>query len=129
MSVLKKVYDATSAADARQLRGLLESEGIPAVVRGAGLLSFLPSGLLPNGRRPSVWVLEGSRFARALQIAHDYRTRPDEAAAGAVPPAGTAPTAILTCPACGESMEQQSGDCGNCGGQPPPRAAASAPPN
>ena len=62
MSVLKKVYEARNAADARLLRGLLESEGIPAVVRGAGLLSSIEIGRFRIGNPPSVWVLETRVF-------------------------------------------------------------------
>ncbi len=83
MSVLKKVYDAKNVADARLLRGLLEAEGIPAVVRGAGLLSSIEIGRFRIGSPPSVWVLEDTRISLALRIVHDYRTNPERASADA----------------------------------------------
>ena len=118
MSVLKKVYDAENRAEARLLRGLLESDGIPAVVRGAGPLSFLQVGPFRIASRPSVWVLEDDRLSRVLRIAHDYRTNPDRAAsAGAAPQAKegrAAPAEAWICPSCGERLDQFS-DCWNCG--------------
>lgn len=116
MSVLKKVYEAKNAADAHLLRGLLESEGIPAIVRGVGIAPFMEVGLFRIGSRPTVWVLEDARFSRALEVVHGYRTDPDQAAAAAD---GAAPAAAWICPSCGESMEQQFSDCWSCGNPRP----------
>ena len=112
MSVLKKVYEAKNAADAHLLRGLLESEGIPAIVRGVGIVPFIEVGLFRMGNRPTVWVLDDARFPRALEVAHGYRTDPERAAAAAN---GAPPVAAWICPSCGESMEQQFSDCWSCG--------------
>ena len=112
MSALKKVYEAKNAADAQLLRGLLESEGIPAIVRGVGMVPFIEVGLFRMGSRPTVWVLEDARLPRALEVVHGYRTDPEQAAAATD---GAAPAAAWICPSCGESMEQQFSDCWNCG--------------
>lgn len=114
MSVLKKVYEAQNGPDAHLLRGLLESEGIPAVVRGVGILPFIESGLFRMGNRPTVWVLDDARFPRALEIVHGFRLNP-ERAASAAGAAGAASDAVWTCPGCGERMERQFSDCWNCG--------------
>ena len=113
MSALKKVYEAKNAADAHLLRGLLESEGIPAIVRGVGIVPFIEVGLFRMGSRPTVWVLDDARVSRALEVVHGYRTDPEQAAAAAAD--GTAPAAVWMCPSCGERMEQQFSDCWSCG--------------
>lgn len=117
MSALKKVYEAKNAADAHLLRGLLESEGIPAIVRGVGIVPFIEVGLFRMGSRPTVWVLDDARVSRALEVVHGYRTDPEQAAAAAAD--GTAPAAAWMCPSCGERMEQQFSDCWSCGAPRP----------
>lgn len=118
MSALKKVYDAKNAADAQVLRSVLEAESIPAVVRGVGSVPFIESGLFRIGSRPSVWVLDDGRLARALEIVHGYRTDPEHAASAAA--GHQAPAAAWTCPSCGERLEQQFSDCWSCGAPRPP---------
>ena len=54
MSELKKLYVAVGPGDAHVLRGLLETEGIPAVVRGDGIVPFQGGNLFEIEIHPSV---------------------------------------------------------------------------
>ena len=74
MSELKKIYVAVGPGDAYVLRGLLEAEGISAIVRGDDMVPFQGGSLFEIETRPSVWVLGNDRelYARALTIAADY---------------------------------------------------------
>ena len=107
-AVVKKIYTAHDVFDAHVLRGVLEAEGIDAVVRGGPKSPV--SGLYVR-EWPTVWVREDDRFQRAQEIAADYsqpRAKPDAEA-----------TSTWQCPGCGERLEQQFTECWNCGGTRP----------
>jgi hypothetical protein len=55
---MRKVYIAAHPAEAHMVRGLLETEGIEAIVRGEAL--FSSRGLTPvtHDTLPSVWVVD-----------------------------------------------------------------------
>ena len=108
MSELKKLYVAVGPGDAHVLRGLLENEGIPAIVRGDDIVPFQGGNLFEIETRPSVWVLSNDReqYARALAITEDYTaSKATDATADAPWP----------CQSCGESVEAQFTLCWNCG--------------
>lgn len=115
MSDLKKVYVARGPGDAYVLRGLLESEGIDAVIRGDDFVPLQGGGLFHVETRPSVWVLDDHRIARVREIVAAYAngSGPAEASTGESAP-GT-----WICPSCTERVERQFTACWNCGGDRP----------
>ena len=79
MANLKKLYTAQGIGDAHVMRGLLESAGINAVIRGDGVVPLQGGNLMLNIEvRPSVWVLEDDKYSQARDIVADYVTRRDE---------------------------------------------------
>jgi len=105
MSSLKKVYVAASAFDAHMLTGLLEQEGIQAVVRGDDVFPLQGGNLFKMETRPSVWVFDDERLPRAYELSNDFGRRP-------VPLDG--PPVLWICQ-CGETTEEQFTQCWNCG--------------
>ena len=72
MSDLTKLYVAANAADAHILRGLLEQEGIQAIVRGDDIVPLQGGNLFKMETRPSVWVFDDEHVARARELADDF---------------------------------------------------------
>ncbi len=108
MSELKRIYTADGPGDAHVLRGLLEVEGIQAVVRGDGMVPLQSGSPFTIETRPSVWVLADAseRYARAVAIAEEYAAKKR---------ADTAAGELWRCPSCGETVEAQFAACWNCG--------------
>jgi len=102
---MRKVYVAAHPADAHIVRGLLESEGIAAVVRGEAL--FGVRGLTPvtADTLPSVWVLNPDDAERAAALI-------------AAPPVGARSPARHTrawrCPSCNEFIAPEFDACWRC---------------
>ncbi len=105
MSSLKKVYVAANAVDAHMLEGLLEQEGIRAVVRGDDFVPLQGGGLFSMEIRPSVWVFNDEHLPRAYELVDDFSRRPVLS--------DRAPT-TWTC-GCGERIEEQFTECWSCG--------------
>ena len=93
------------------LKGLLDQEGIQAVVRGDGFVPFQGGTLFKMEIRPSVWVLDDDRLARARELADGFRRRPTPS---------DRPSSTWTC-RCGETIEAQFTECWSCG-RPKPGA-------
>ena len=104
MSDLTKLYVAANAADAHILRGLLEQEGIQAIVRGDDIVPLQGGNLFKMETRPSVWVFDDEHVARARELADDFGR----------PAASDRPPATWTC-RCGKAVEDQFSDCWSCG--------------
>jgi hypothetical protein len=88
------------------IRGVLESEGIDAVVRGEAL--FAVRGLTPvtPDTLPSVWVMNTADADRALALIHDpKRVRIAEAGRDRA----------WRCPACNEFVGPELAVCWKCG--------------
>ena len=111
MSTLKKVYVAANAVDAHMLEGLLEQEGIQAVVRGDDFVPLQGGTLFKMEIRPSVWVFADEHLPRARELADDFgrRSTPSDR-----------PLATWIC-RCGETIEEQFTECWSCG-RPKPEA-------
>ena len=103
MSNIKKVYVAKGPGDAHLVRGLLESAGIQAVVRGDDFVPLQGGSLLHMEIRSSVWVLDDDEYPRALQIVEEYVQTPS-------PDAESGETG-WRCPSCGETVEEQFTAC------------------
>ena len=87
-----------SAADT-DLMGAIE-----AVVRGDDFVPLQGGGLFRMETRPSVWVLDDDRLARARELAAEF---------GSGPAAGGEPE-TWRC-RCGETVEAQFSECWSCG--------------
>jgi hypothetical protein len=99
---MKRVYTAKHPTEAHLIRGMLEAEGIQALVKGDQLYGAY--GELPI--LPTVWILDDALAAQAARIAMEYLQ-------------GTAARRHghdrWTCPKCGETLEGQFTDCWSCG--------------
>ena len=115
MSSLTKLYLAANAVDGHMLKGLLEQEGIQAVVRGDDFVPLQGGTLFKMETRPSVWVLDDEHLPRARALAADFgrRSTPSEG-----------PPATWIC-RCGETSEEQFTECWNCGRPKPKSVKAS----
>lgn len=100
--MLKRAYIAADPVDAHMVRGMLEAQGIAAVVKGD--IAWSARGETPpmDDTAPQVWVDEAD-LAEARE-AIDRRERGD---VGRGRPWG--------CPSCGERIEAQFDQCWNCG--------------
>lgn len=122
---MRHLYTARDAMDATFLRGLLEQEGIRAVVQGEALQETWGNLNLTQESLPSVWV-DDADAERATPIVDEYRRRdaanadepgtdPDEPAAAVRP--------TWACPNCGRPNEVQFTACWHCGHAQPDRPA------
>jgi hypothetical protein len=113
---MQQVYTARDSMDANFLRGLLEQEGIKAVVQGEALEETWGDLNLSQKALPSVWV-DDADLGRAAPIVEEYRQRdaadaniPDEAREAA---AAARPKWV--CHNCGKLSEEQFTACWHCG--------------
>jgi hypothetical protein len=98
---MRKAFTAQHPTEAYFLKGLLESEGIAAEVRGEALFGARGEAPVTADTLPSIWVLDDSQFERALEI---LRNRQEGA-----------PREVWECPNCGELLEPQFSTCWKCG--------------
>jgi hypothetical protein len=114
---MQHVYTARDEMDASFVRGLLQQEGIEAVVQGQALGEIWGNLPLSAESSPTVWVPEAD-VERARPVIDEYR-RTDEA--NAVDDAER-PRATWVCPNCGERVEEQFTQCWKCGHNRPEQA-------
>lgn len=103
---MRKVYSAAHPAEAHIVRGLLESRGIPSVVKGDVLFAVRGEIPLTEETAPSVWIEEEARYPEARRVIDDYER------ANRSGPRGEG----WKCPGCGEILEEQFTHCWSCGG-------------
>ena len=102
---MTRVYVAKHPTDAHLFKGILEQEGIEAIVRGEALFGARGEAPLTFDTLPSVWVLDPEDAERAGCLALEYGR-------GAAP---AGPRDTWRCGGCGEIVEEQFGECWNCG--------------
>ena len=101
---MKQVYVAREPARAHFLKGLLEAEGIPALVQGEDLFP-LRFRVPMFHAYPSVWVVRDSDYERARQCVREFdRGEPPKTQEGGA----------WRCPGCGEALEPQFTECWKC---------------
>ena len=105
---MKQVLDAQHHAEAHFVKGLLESHGIAAEVRGESLFTTVEAASAIPGMRPSVWIQEEAQLEAAKQVVAAYQSSEGQTAAEA-----------WVCPACGERHEGQFNSCWKCGASAP----------
>lgn len=113
---MQHVYAARDAMDAHFVKGLLEQEGIEAIVQGEALQQAWSNLPLSADSLPSVFVVNDADLARAAPIIEEYRRR-DQADARP----GIDATEVASdhprwkCAHCGELVEEQFTHCWHCG--------------
>ena len=107
---MKHVYTGRDEMDAHFVRGLLEQQGIQAVVQGEALGTAMSGLPLSNESTPSVWVEEVDA-QRAAAIVEEYTSRDK---ANANPESGDERRSLWICPNCGEKVEDQFTQCWKC---------------
>lgn len=117
---MQHVYTGRDEMDAHFVRGLLEQEGIEALVQGEALQEAWGGLPLSAENLPSVWVVRDEDVPKAAPIIEDYRRRDRADAALEVgnrlnerDPIPARPT--WKCPNCGEAVEEQFTACWHCG--------------
>jgi hypothetical protein len=103
---LKKVFVAQHPTEAYLVQGLLEANGIAAVVRGETLFGARGEAPVTPDTLPSVWVSDDSQASAAGVVLAEFGSPggPDSTHGDA-----------WVCPACGERIEFQFTKCWNCG--------------
>ena len=104
--IVKQVFIARHPAEGHFVKGLLESEGIQAIVRGEELSGVRGGVPVTLDTSPSVWVFEDSQIEGATVIIKRYDS-------GTTVGGGTA--LAWRCPQCGEHVEGQFTACWKCG--------------
>ncbi|MBI2360912.1 MAG: DUF2007 domain-containing protein [Deltaproteobacteria bacterium] len=102
---MKLVYIARNPTEAHLVKGLLEAEEIPAMVRGEHLFGTRGETPLTGETCPSVWILDDSQFEKARSLATAYARGEGKGIRGAV----------WRCRRCGEAIEPQFTQCWQCG--------------
>ena len=108
---MRHVYTGRDEMDAHFVKGLLEQEGIEAVVQGENLINAVGTLPLSDKSLPSVWVADANE-ERAALIVKDYE-QVDRVNAEATVEDTPRPT--WKCANCGEAVEEQFTECWNCG--------------
>ncbi|HET6249721.1 MAG TPA: DUF2007 domain-containing protein [Tepidisphaeraceae bacterium] len=118
---MKQLFTGRNDMEAHFVKGLLEQEGITAILQGEALEGAWADLPLSDRALPSIWVDEAD-LERAQPIIDDYRQRemktanqPDDA------DESTGPT--WKCPKCGEEVDEQFDVCWNCETEKPGLAA------
>ena len=105
---MKLVHTAKHPTEAHLIKGMLEAEGVRAVVKGDQLYGAY--GELPV--LPTVWILDDTLAAHAGQVVTDFLHGAAARKYG---------HQRWTCAQCGEALEGQFTECWKCGaGRPQP---------
>src|SRR5665213_831482 len=119
---MQQIYSARDDMDANFLKGLLEQEGITAIIQGERLEGAWGTMPVTSNSLPGVWVDEAD-LARAELIVAEYRQHEHQHAVGGETP----PQETWKCPKCGEEVEEQFDQCWNCGTEKPETPSAQSP--
>ena len=103
---MKRIHTAHDPTEAHLVKGLLEADGIEAIVQGEHLFPLRGSLPVTADTNPSVWVVNDMDFDQGRTIAQAY----DRGAR-----ASQTPAPHWHCPQCGEELEGQFTACWKCG--------------
>lgn len=103
---MRQVYSAEHPTEAHIVKGILESAGIEAVVKGDILFSARGEIPITPETAPSVWILEESRYNDARRLVRRY----EQANSGNLSSGD-----MWTCMSCAEKLEGQFTHCWKCG--------------
>ena len=107
---MRKVHIAQHPPEAHFVKGLLEAQGIAALVRGEALFGVRGEAPLTPETCPSVWVVEDTQFNEARELVLAY-TRGEDLSLPR--------TSSWQCPRCREHLEPQFTECWQCGASRP----------
>ena len=107
---MKQVFVARTPTEAHLVKGVLETRGIRAEVRGETLWGTLGEIPLTPDTLPTVWVLHDRQAPEAVRIVEEYSS---SASASGREAQG------WRCSACGEQVEPQFSECWKCGASRP----------
>ena len=110
---MKQIFTARNEMEAHFVQGLLEEEGINSVIQGEALEGIWANVPISEKAMPGIWIDE-AEAARAEPIIEEYRKREVKHAHESQAEAD-APRPTWKCPKCGEEVEEQFGECWNCG--------------
>lgn len=113
---MRQVYEAFTPMEAHFLRGLLESHGVEAEVRGEALYSIRGGVPAATETLPTLWILNDEDFEKAREVVDGYERRDERPSSSGFP---------WTCRNCGERVEGQFTSCWNCGTERSPTGGAS----
>ncbi len=100
---MRKVFEYPTFLEVGHLASLLESHGIPSVVKNQDVSSLM--GEVPFlSAFPELWVVDEGDYDRAVALVQEYRSELSD---------DSNPEDWL-CPACGESVPGSFGSCWNC---------------
>ncbi len=101
-----KLYSGAHALETHHVRNLLEQAGIRAVVMGDALA--ITRGETPWGPEtlPAIWIEEADA-EEALRIVRQHED-------SGLRRIDVAPLPDWACPACGETVDGEFGECWNC---------------
>ena len=106
---MKLIHTAKHPTEAHLIRGMLEAEGVRALVKGDQLYGAY--GELPV--LPTVWIFDPAADTEANRLVGEFLRGT---------PAQRHRHERWTCTGCGETLEGQFTDCWNCG-EPRPASA------
>jgi hypothetical protein len=118
---MRHVYTGRDEMDAHFVKGLLQQEGIEAIVQGEALESAFSTLPLSSKSLPGVWVPEADE-QRALLVVRDYQQVDAANAADEDDTVEDAPRPTWKCANCGEAVEEQFSECWKCGHAKPESA-------
>lgn len=113
---MRKIYEHMDFARVGHFQSILESEGIATMIKNLG--ASVGIGEIPFTEVfPELWVVNDEDYNRAMTALESYQ------------PPEIENTTDWTCPACGEFVEKQFGECWNCGELRPPAQGKESPPD
>jgi len=102
---VKQVFQAHDVIEANLVKGLLESHGVTAFVRGEALAGT--AGEVPFvDVWPTVWVADDGRAGEDQVVIKEYESGKPRASVAGWP-----------CPKCGQGLEPQFTACWACGAE------------
>jgi hypothetical protein len=98
---MRKLIESGDSVKIGQLASMLESDGIRTFVKNLNQSSLM--GEVPFAEVfPELWIVDDAQWAEAQQLLASYQT--------AAPVSGS----DWICPACGEEVPKEFGQCWNC---------------
>jgi len=107
---MKRIYTAMNLTDAHLVRGLLESEGIEAVVQGEFLWTARGEVPITTDTAPSVWIADDANYERAMEVVNKLQSSEESS---------DPENKEWKCDKCNETNEGQFTECWRCGDSAP----------
>jgi len=99
---MRRVYSDLDRMMAGHVKAVLESEGIPCLMKNEALVGGVGE-LPPTACWPEVWIVDDADYVRARQLVEELVAAPDHKADD------------WRCPRCGERVDGELALCWHCG--------------